>query len=142
MPSFFATPIGGVLSDRWDRQRIMIWSDLIRFGVILLTPFFAHLWALYVFAFLHECFSLLFLPARDASLPNIVGSDHLEPANALVMGSSFAGIPLSGPVFALLGVAAGHYHLLGARVLRYEHFAQCQGGRRDSPVMMAHTVHI
>ena len=117
VPSFFATPIGGVLSDRWDRRRIMIWSDVVRFGIILMTPFFAHLWSLYVFAFLHECFSLVFLPARDASLPNIVGSDHLEPANALVMGSSFAGIPLSGPVFALLGVAAGHYHLLGANVL-------------------------
>jgi dTMP kinase len=108
VPSFFATPIGGVLSDRMDRQRIMIWSDVIRFGVILVTPFIAHLWALYIFAFAHECFSLLFLPARDASLPNIVGSDHLEPANALVMGSSFGGIPLSGPVFALLAMAATH----------------------------------
>jgi dTMP kinase len=108
VPSFFATPIGGVLSDRWDRQRIMIWSDVVRFGVILFAPFIPHLWFLYIFAFVHECFSLVFLPARDASLPNIVGSDHLEPANALVMGSSFAGIPLSGPVFALLAVAAKH----------------------------------
>jgi len=108
VPSFFATPIGGVLSDRWDRQRIMIWSDVTRFGVILFAPFIPHLWFLYIFAFVHECFSLVFLPARDASLPNIVGSDHLEPANALVMGSSFAGIPLSGPVFALLAVAAKH----------------------------------
>src|SRR2546422_3739198 len=24
LPSFFATPLGGVLSDRWDRKRIMI----------------------------------------------------------------------------------------------------------------------
>jgi dTMP kinase len=125
IPSFFATPIGGVLSDRWDRKRIMIWSDVIRFGIILMTPFAAgtpaapRLWALYVFAFAHECFSLVFLPARDASLPNIVGSKHLEPANALVMGSSFAGIPLSGPAFALLAIAAAHYpgFLPGDRVL-------------------------
>src|ERR687895_52308 len=47
VPSFFATPIGGVLSDRLDRQRIMVWSDVIRFGVILFTPFVPHLWALY-----------------------------------------------------------------------------------------------
>lgn len=126
VPTFFATPIGGVLSDRLDRQRIMIWSDVIRFGVILLTPFAAgtpampRLWALYVFAFVHECFSLIFLPARDASLPNIVGAKHLEPANALVMGSSFAGIPLSGPAFALLAIAATHYpgFLPGDRILR------------------------
>jgi dTMP kinase len=126
VPSLFATPIGGVLSDRLDRQRIMIWSDVIRFGIILLTPFAAgtaaapRLWALYLLAFLHECFSLVFLPARDASVPNIVGSRHLEPANALIMGSSFAGIPLSGPAFALLALAARHYPALlpGDRVLR------------------------
>ncbi|MGH2784244.1 MAG: MFS transporter [Actinomycetota bacterium] len=108
VPSFFATPIGGVLSDRFDRKRIMIWSDVARFGILIFTPFVPELWALYVFAFAHECFSLVFLPARDASLPNIVGSDHLEPANAVVMGSSFAGIPLSGPAFALLAYAAAH----------------------------------
>jgi MFS family permease len=108
VPSFFATPVGGVLSDRLDRQRIMIWSDVVRFGVILLVPFFPHLWTLYVFAFVHECFSLVFLPARDASLPNVVGADHLEPANALIMGSSFGGIPLSGPAFALLALAGHH----------------------------------
>jgi dTMP kinase len=109
VPSFFATPIGGVLSDRLDRKRIMIWSDVARFGILIFTPFVPELWALYVFAFAHECFSLVFLPARDASLPNIVGADHLEPANAVVMGSSFAGIPLSGPAFALLAYAADHY---------------------------------
>ncbi len=126
VPTFFATPIGGVLSDRLDRRRIMIWSDVVRFGIILLTPFAAgttaapRLWALYLFAFVHECFSLVFLPARDASLPNIVGPKHLEPANAVVMGSSFAGIPLSGPAFALLAIAANHYpgFLPGDHVLR------------------------
>jgi dTMP kinase len=119
VPSFFATPIGGVLSDRMDRKRIMIWSDVARFGVLIFTPFVPELWALYIFAFAHECFSLVFLPARDASLPNLVGSEHLEPANAVVMGSSFAGIPLSGPLFALLAVAARHYpgFLPGGEVL-------------------------
>jgi len=109
VPSFFATPIGGVLSDRMDRKRIMIWSDVARFAVLIFTPFVPELWALYVFAFTHECFSLVFLPARDASLPNLVGSEQLEPANAVVMGSSFAGIPLSGPAFALLAVGADRW---------------------------------
>lgn len=108
VPSFFATPIGGVLSDRWDRKRIMVWSDIARWAILMVTPLLSALWWLYTFAFLHECFSLVFLPARDASLPNVVGEKHLEPANAMVMGSSFAGIPLSGPIFALLAVAAGH----------------------------------
>ena len=111
IPTFFATPIGGVLSDRWDRKRIMIGSDLARFVLIFATPFVPYLWALYLFAFAHESFSLVFLPARDASIPNVVGPDDLEAANALVMGSSFAGIPLSGPIFAILAWAGSHYPL-------------------------------
>lgn len=111
VPTFLATPIGGVLSDRLDRKRIMIWSDVLRFGVIFVTPFVPHLWALYVFAFVHETFSLVFLPARDASIPNVVKQDQLEAANALVMGSSFAGIPLSGPIYAGLAWAGANYPL-------------------------------
>lgn len=109
VPSFVATPIGGVLADRFDRKRIMIVSDLARFAIIFAVPFVPNLPALYVFAFTHECFSLVFLPARDASLPNIVGTERLEAANALVMGSSFGGIPLSGPIFAGLAWVGLNY---------------------------------
>lgn len=109
IPSFFATPLGGVLSDRWDRKKIMIWSDIGRFGVILLVPFIPKLAVLYALAFASESLSLVFLPARDASIPNLVPKNRLEAANSLVMGSSFAGIPLSGPVFALLAFAGTHF---------------------------------
>ncbi|MCA1833927.1 MAG: MFS transporter [Actinomycetota bacterium] len=111
IPTFLATPVGGVLSDRWDRRQIMIASDITRFGIIILVPFVPQLWALYLFAFASEAASLVFLPARDASIPNVVAPDELEAANAMVMGSSFAGIPLSGPVYAALAAAAVHYPL-------------------------------
>lgn len=109
VPAMFATPIGGVLADRFNRKRIMIWSDLARFAIIFAVPFIPHLATLYVGAFVHECFSLVFLPARDASLPNVVGKERLEAANAIVMGSSFGGIPLSGPIFAGLAWIGLHY---------------------------------
>ncbi len=109
VPTFLATPLGGVLSDRLDRRRIMVWSDLGRFAVIGLTPFLPHLGLLYVMAFLHEAISLVFLPARDASVPNVVEAHQLEAANAAIMGASFAGIPLSGAVYAGLAWAGAHY---------------------------------
>jgi dTMP kinase len=109
LPTLFATPIGGVLSDRFDRKRIMITSDLVRFVVIGLIAFIPNLIALYVAAFIHEAFSMVFLPARDALLPNIVPADRLEPANAMIMGSSFAGIPLSGPIYGAIAFLAIHF---------------------------------
>lgn len=109
LPTIFATPIGGVLSDRFDRKKIMIYSDLVRFGVLVLIAFIPNLIALYVAAFVHEAFSMVFLPARDASLPNVVPPERLEPANAMVMGSSFAGIPLSGPIYGAIAFLALHF---------------------------------
>src|ERR1043166_3057637 len=68
IPTFFATPVGGVLSDRWDRKHIMIGSDIARFGVICAVPFLPHIGFLYLLAFVQESLSLVFLPARDAAL--------------------------------------------------------------------------
>src|SRR6266496_4815616 len=71
VPPIFAAPVGGVLADRLDRRVIMVSCDLTRAGLILLAPFFG-IGVLYVIAFTHECISLLFLPARDASVPLLV----------------------------------------------------------------------
>ncbi|MHB8510666.1 MAG: MFS transporter [Actinomycetota bacterium] len=109
LPTLFATPLGGVFADRFDRKKIMILSDLIRFGIIVAVAFIPNLIALFTLAFAHECFSLIFLPARDASLPNIVPTERLEPANGLMMVSSFGGIPLAGPVYGAIAAIATHF---------------------------------
>ena len=60
-----------------------------------------------------ECLSLLWTPARDASLPNLVPRRQLSNANSLVVVSSYATLPIGGIVFAgLAGVAQG----LGGRI--------------------------
>src|SRR5439155_25530104 len=71
LPPIFAAPVGGLLADRMDRRLIMVSCDVARAGLILLVPFFG-IGVLYVVAFVHECISLLFLPARDASIPLLV----------------------------------------------------------------------
>jgi dTMP kinase len=48
-----------------------------------------------------EVASLVFLPARDASIPDLVESaDDLPLANGLVLGSSYGSIPLGAALFA------------------------------------------
>jgi predicted MFS family arabinose efflux permease len=44
--------------------------------------------------------SLVFLPARDASIPDLVERDDLPVANGLVLGSSYGTIPLGAAAFA------------------------------------------
>src|SRR5207247_6145665 len=86
LPPIFAAPVGGVLADRLDRRLIMVTCDLVRAGLIILVPF-SGIGILYVLAFAHECVSLLFLPARDASVPLLVpgGGDVLPLATGLVL---------------------------------------------------------
>src|SRR5438093_3442764 len=78
VPPIFAAPVGGVVADRLYRRTIMVTCDLIRAALIALVPFFGQLWLLYLVAFVHECISLFFLPARDASVPLLVPEGSLE----------------------------------------------------------------
>src|SRR2546429_150657 len=64
VPPIFAAPVGGLLADRLDRRLLMVTCDLSRAVLIVLVPFLG-IAGLYAIAFVHECISLAFLPARD-----------------------------------------------------------------------------
>jgi len=108
VPPIFAAPVGGVLADRLDRRLVMVTCDLLRAGLIVLVPFLGIV-GLYVIAFVHECISLVFLPARDASVPLLVDDEEQLPlANGLMLASSFGAIPLAAATFGALRLAASH----------------------------------
>jgi dTMP kinase len=108
VPPIFAAPVGGVVADRLYRRTIMVTSDLTRAALIALVPFFGALWLLYLVAFVHECISLFFLPARDASVPLLVPEGSLEQANGLILASSYGSIPISAALYSGLVLAAQH----------------------------------
>jgi dTMP kinase len=102
LPAFMFGPIAGTLVDRLDRKRLMIVADLARGAMYLSMVFLRELWAIYLLSFAIECLSLLWGPARDASLPNLVPRRQLTNANSLVLLSSYATLPIGGAVFAAL----------------------------------------
>src|SRR5216117_2520898 len=106
LPAFLFGPIAGTLVDRLDRKRLMIVADLAR-GAMYLSMVFVHeLWAIYLLSFAIECLSLLWSPARDASLPNLVPRRQLANANSLDIVSAYGTLPLGGAVFtAVVGVS-------------------------------------
>jgi dTMP kinase len=106
VPPIFAAPIGGVVADRFNRRIIMVTSDLSRAGLIALVPFVRHIAFLYAIAFVHECISLFFLPARDASVPELAPAGSLEEANGLILGSSYGTLPIAAALFGVLRLAA------------------------------------
>jgi predicted MFS family arabinose efflux permease len=68
---------------------------------VFAIPFVRALWWIYLWGFLLEVASIVFLPARDSSIPDLVdGPDDLSLANGLILGTSYGSIPLGAALFA------------------------------------------
>src|SRR5439155_11694344 len=72
VPGLFFGPFAGVLADRFDRRRLMITADLLRAALIATIPFYKHLWSIFLVSALMEMLALMWTPAKEATLPNLV----------------------------------------------------------------------
>jgi dTMP kinase len=113
LPAFLFGPVAGALVDRLDRKRLMIVADLARGAMYLSMAFVHELWAIYLLSFAIESLSLLWGPARDASLPNLVPRRQLANANSLALVSAYGTLPIGGAVFTVI-VAISQW--MGGRV--------------------------
>lgn len=106
-PAMVAGPLATRVALRWDRRRTMLSMDLVRAAIVVLIPFVSAIWWVYLWAFMLEAASLVFLPARDASIPDLAGTEQLPLANGLVLGSSYGAIPLGAGAFGLTAAVLG-----------------------------------
>ncbi len=103
LPAIVLGPLAGAIADRWDRRKTMVVTDVIRFSLFASIPIVDNLVWLFVAQFLIEAFSLFWIPAKDAAVPNMLRKDQLEPANQLSLVTTYGLTPvLAAIVFALL----------------------------------------
>jgi dTMP kinase len=108
LPSILFGPFAGVLIDRFDRKKIMVRADIGRGLLYASMPFMPGLWAIVLLSFVIECLSLLWTPAKDASLPNLVPRRQLANANSVGLVTTYGTLPLGALVYTTLaGVSAG-----------------------------------
>lgn len=103
VPGFFFGPIAGVLVDRWDRKRVMVTCDIGRALVMLSLPFVEELWGLFLASLMLEAFTMLWSPAKEASVPNLVPAEYLARANSLSLVAAYGTFPVGAALMAVFG---------------------------------------
>ncbi|WP_173041072.1 dTMP kinase [Phytohabitans flavus] len=110
LPALVLGPVAGVLADRFDRRYTMVICDLLRFVLFASIPIVALFsesagltvgWAATA-TFLIETITLLWIPAKEAAVPNLIPRSRLETANQLTLITTYG----LTPVFAGLSIAA------------------------------------
>jgi MFS transporter, DHA3 family, macrolide efflux protein len=104
IPQLFALA-SGVFVDRFSRKGLMIVSDLLRAGIILsalLVHKPGHLYILYLTAFAVMGLGAVYIPARNASIPNMVPEEHLLTANALIQATELVSLIVGASLATLI----------------------------------------
>ena len=106
LPSILFGPFAGVLVDRVDRKKLMVSADITRGAMYAAMPFIGALWGIYVLSFFIESLALLWVPAKDSSVPNLVPRRQIVNANTVGMATTYGTLPLGGIIFTLLAALA------------------------------------
>jgi|FLYN01.1.fsa_nt_gi MFS family permease len=113
VPPLVFSPWAGVLVDRFNRKRLLIFSDVSRAVVVLLflladTP--DRLWLIYLLTVVQFALSAVFEPGRSAIMPSLLPESELVTANTLssVTWSVMlaVGAIAGGVIASLFGTAA------------------------------------
>lgn len=101
-PGFFLATMAGVIVDRLNRKHVMMFCDFGRAAVLCTLPFVNSVGQLVVASFALELLTLLWQPAKEATVPNLVPRDHLTTANSLNVAAAYGTFPIGAALFSLL----------------------------------------
>ena len=107
LPAVILGPFAGVIADRFDRRKLMVFCDILRFSLYLSIPIVGNYFWLYTASILVEIVTLFWSPAKEASVPNLVPKSKLESANQVSLLAAYGTAPLAAIVFSTLALFMG-----------------------------------
>lgn len=103
LPYVLVKPFGGVLVDRVDRRRLMIWCDVLRLTLMLafaaLVAVRGPIWLILVVVFLTTAVGAPYSSALSVTVADLVPEDRLASANGVLGASTYVAV-VGGPVIA------------------------------------------
>jgi dTMP kinase len=101
-PALVIGPLAGYVADHMDRRTVLVWGDHVRGLLFLSIPVVGELWWVFVVTVLIETVSVVWGPAKDATVPNLVPPRLLEGANAVSTAATYGSAVPAAAFFAAL----------------------------------------
>ena len=143
VPTIVLLLVGGAVSDRIDRRRLMVTSDLVRAAAVGLLAVLTltgalELWHVVAVCAVYGSATAFFNPAFDAIVPDLLPATQLAQANALDQLVRPIAFRLLGPAIGgwlVAGLGAGSAFALDATTFALSAAAVCsmQYQRHDTP---------
>jgi dTMP kinase len=102
LPALILGPVAGVFADRFDRRLTMVVCDLVRFLFFASIPAAALIttdgalvvaWTA-IATFVIETVAMIWTPAKEAAVPNLLPRARLETANQLTLATTYGITPV------------------------------------------------
>jgi len=127
LPFLLLSPYAGVVADRCDRRRILLYCDLASMFALLAFVVYIYFdptppaWALIGAGALLSLINAFFAPAKGAAIPQLVPEEKRTTANALSLATQnlmpMIGIAVSGTVLAAVYTLSPTYFFLSSILL-------------------------
>lgn len=102
LPAFLFGLVAGAVVDRLERKTTMIFCEIARAVLVFLLAFANSLAMICALVFGIECFTLIFGPARDSSIPDLVHKDEVMTANSMMSTSTYLTMALGTMIATVL----------------------------------------
>lgn len=133
LPALVLGPVAGVVADRWDRRLTMVVCDITRFVMFVSIPTVALLttdsrlivgWAAAA-TFIIETVQMVWAPAKESSVPNLLPPGRLEGANQLTLATTYGIAPIAAVVVlaGLTWIVGGLHHSTARSPVSATHIA-------------------
>ena len=102
LPGLFFAAVGGVVADRLNRKYVMLVTEFGRGALVLSLAFAESITYLVVVNLMLEAFTLVFQPAKEATVPTLVRRNELVQANSLSLSAAYGTFPLGAVIFLIV----------------------------------------
>lgn len=105
VPMALLGPIAGTVADRFSRKALMVTSDLVRAGLIIVLAMAETLWMVYICLLAIGAFSAVFVPAKNGKLKELIVDEQMKSAMSITSMID-SGTKVMGPLVSGMLVTA------------------------------------